>query len=528
MRVRASTSRWLPKGHRLDASVWESRHRLVVRVVLLNIPVLWVVGVMNGAGAAHSLMEVAMIALLIAGSTLMEERWLKALLVSLALVSGSAILVHLTGGLIESHFHFFVALPLVALYADWRPFGASVLYVLVHHGVVGALEPGSVYNHPAAMARPVLWSAVHAGFVALLVLVLLVHWRINENEHERTVSARERLSLVIDTSHDAIIQINEDGHIASVNAAGASLLGLPDPSGAIGLLATSVLDPLPIGRPDRIRAVVTAVDGSPTPVEVTSTTTEVEGVVTHALFVRDMSDIDRAMRQLEEAVRAKDELIASVSHEIRTPLTGILGISAEVARDPGSFEPAELAVLLATLTEEAQEMADLVEDLLTSARARIGTLSVQPTDVDMASLVETVARSASMASIGVELQLESDLWGHADPLRVRQIVPNLLSNAQRYGDGAVAVATRTEGAWAVVEVSDGGQALRPYVVEQMFQPYFTGVSAATQPRAIGLGLAVSADLARAMGGSLEFERRDDRNCFVLRLPIVRDLAATPA
>jgi two-component system, OmpR family, phosphate regulon sensor histidine kinase PhoR len=388
-----------------------------------------------------------------------------------------------------------------------------------------------VYNHPAAMARPMLWGAIHAGFVSLLVVVLLVHWRISEDEQQATSRIRDRLSLVIGTSHDAILQVDDDGIVTSANESAAQMMGLAAAADAVGIPAASVIDPLPIhdAATSRVRAVVTSAGGTSTPVDLTVTTTEVAGVVTHAVFARDMSDIDRAMRRMEDAVRAKDELIASVSHEIRTPLTGILGLSAEVARDPAAFSPQELTLLLTTVTEEAQEMADLIEDLLTSARARIGTLSVMPSDVDLGDVIGAVLRSASLATVAAHVSLEANASAHVDPLRIRQIVRNLLTNAQRYGGGRIGIATRTEGRWAYVEVSDEGDALAPVVVENMFRPYFTGATGATQPRAIGLGLAVSADLARAMGGELGFVRRDERNCFVLRVPVaVERVRAVPA
>jgi hypothetical protein len=68
----------------------------------------------------------------------------------LGLIISSAILVHLSGGVIEMHFHFFVMLGVITLYQDWLPFGLALGYVVVHHGLLGTLRPIEVYNHPAA------------------------------------------------------------------------------------------------------------------------------------------------------------------------------------------------------------------------------------------------------------------------------------------------------------------------------------------------------------------------------------------
>ena len=70
----------------------------------------------------------------------------------------SGVIVHLSGGMIEAHFHFFVMIPVIALYEAWAPFTLAVAYVLVHHGVMGTLNPRAVYNNPAAWQRPWLFA----------------------------------------------------------------------------------------------------------------------------------------------------------------------------------------------------------------------------------------------------------------------------------------------------------------------------------------------------------------------------------
>jgi diguanylate cyclase len=99
---------------------------------------------------------------------------------STGLVTCSALLVHIWGGTIEAHFHFFVVVSLLMLYQDWVPFLIAIDYVVVHHGLVGALAPESVYSHAGAQARPWLWALVHGGFVLASATANLVSWRANE------------------------------------------------------------------------------------------------------------------------------------------------------------------------------------------------------------------------------------------------------------------------------------------------------------------------------------------------------------
>src|SRR5437870_11153169 len=99
------------------------------------------------------------------GSLRRVGRTLQATAIAMGLMSSSAILVHLSGGYIELHFHFFVMLTFLALYQDWTPYLLAILYVAVHHGVIGVLWPQEVYNHPAAIGAPWTWAGIHAFFV---------------------------------------------------------------------------------------------------------------------------------------------------------------------------------------------------------------------------------------------------------------------------------------------------------------------------------------------------------------------------
>jgi mannitol-specific phosphotransferase system IIBC component len=138
----------LPIGSQLPDGVWGRRHAGILAVLWLHAIGIACFSVYSGNGWAHSVFE--------------------------------AILVHLSGGYIEFHFHFFVMVGLMALYQEWTPFLLAITFVLVHHGVVGVLDPSAVYNHPAAVAHPWRWAAIHATFIAAMSIVSLITWRVNE------------------------------------------------------------------------------------------------------------------------------------------------------------------------------------------------------------------------------------------------------------------------------------------------------------------------------------------------------------
>ena len=113
----------------------------------------------------------------------------------------STTLVHLSDGYIEAHFHFFVMIPIVALYESWVPFMVAVWVVLVHHGVMGSLDPASVYNHPAGEAHPWTWAGIHALAILAACLGAVVNWRAQEQLREAQADLAEQ--LVHQASHDA-------------------------------------------------------------------------------------------------------------------------------------------------------------------------------------------------------------------------------------------------------------------------------------------------------------------------------------
>ena len=138
----------------------------------------------------HSIQEGGvLIAFAVAAWAVRDHQRLAGVVCSVGLITTSAVLVHVSGGLIEAHFHFFVMIILLTLYEDWIPFLIAAAYVLIHHGLMGAVDPGSVYNHPDAVAHPFKWAAIHAFFVTGAGAAAVVAWRLNETYRAETESA---------------------------------------------------------------------------------------------------------------------------------------------------------------------------------------------------------------------------------------------------------------------------------------------------------------------------------------------------
>jgi diguanylate cyclase len=171
----------LPRGRLLPEEAWRRRHRGIVVVLWLHAAVLLFLGPLWGFSIAHVALDVCpIVAAAVVASTSAGGRRARSLAAAIGLVTSSAVLVHLWGGAIEAHFHFFVVIPILALYQDWAPFLFALVYVVVHHGVLGALDPSSVYNHPEAVAHPWRWALIHAAFVLAASAASIVSWRGNE------------------------------------------------------------------------------------------------------------------------------------------------------------------------------------------------------------------------------------------------------------------------------------------------------------------------------------------------------------
>jgi len=193
----------LPQGSPLPEPSWRMRHRVILWVLILHAAGVFCFGLVRGFGSAHSLTEAAPLAVCawLAGQERLGRR-LRAGLATFGLLTASAVLVHLSGGLIEFHFHFFVVLFVITFYQDWFTFLLAIAYVGVDHAVVGVLAPQAVYNHAAAWRSPLKWAGVHALFVAGAAVAAVAKWRLTENAQAAERAMADQLAY--HASHDPL------------------------------------------------------------------------------------------------------------------------------------------------------------------------------------------------------------------------------------------------------------------------------------------------------------------------------------
>jgi signal transduction histidine kinase len=237
-------------------------------------------------------------------------------------------------------------------------------------------------------------------------------------------------------------------------------------------------------------------------------------LTTAAAMIGSFWERARATQRLEELIRSKDRFLASISHEIRTPLTAVLGFS-QVLRDEVRGLPPGGSEMIGIVAQQAQEISDIVEDLLAAARADIDALAVTHEAVVLRREAESVASARAALNIVIE---ESDVVALADPARVRQVIRCLVSNAARYGGDRIEIRFGRDGDRATVVVADSGSGVASGHERHIFEAFHRVADADGTTRAVGLGLFVSHHLASLMGGRLTYRREAGWTLFELDLP----------
>lgn len=227
-----------------------------------------------------------------------------------------------------------------------------------------------------------------------------------------------------------------------------------------------------------------------------------------------------SVEELREVVRSKDRFLASVSHEVRTPLTAVVGLSEILRSGFDEYSRAQQMELIELISEQGFEMTNIIEDLLVAGRMEIDAVSVLPERIVLSQQVAMAMRGVNGAEkVVVE---HSDVEAMADPVRFRQILRNLVTNALRYGGETVVITISAgDNGFCKVSVGDNGVGVRSADTERIFNPYERAGDAPSSAGSVGIGLTVSRHLARKLGGDLVYARRPGWTWFHLTLPGAR-------
>jgi len=371
--------------------------------------------------------------------------------------------------------------------------------------------------------------------------------RAREAEHESEV----RKASILDTALDSIITSDETGRITEFNAAAEVAFGYKKQD-VIGRQMADLIIPhryrerhregmkryLATGEAHvlgrRIEIEALRADGSELPVELAIVRVPLPGPAFFTAYIRDLTerkrleaDQARLLKESEEANRAKSEFLATMSHELRTPLNAISGYTELLKMGLRGPVTEEQVADLERINRSQSHLLGIINDILQFAKLESGPLEMTVDEFLVETALDTAeelvrpqleARKISYA----RLRGDKSARVRADSDRFQQIVLNLLSNALKFTPegGRITVAWRIEQQRLLIDVADTGIGIAVDQFERIFDPFVQVQSGTTRTsEGVGLGLAISRDMARQMGGDVYVTSElGNGSTFTLALP----------
>ena len=259
------------------------------------------------------------------------------------------------------------------------------------------------------------------------------------------------------------------------------------------------------------------------------------GTIGVVLVFRDASRERAAEHALLEADRRKDEFLATLAHELRNPLAPIRQ-AARVARAPAATE-SQVRWAHEVIERQVHNMARLLDDLLDVSRITRGTMEIRKELIELQAVMDAaieIARPAIEArnhALSVECQLRTKVY--ADPLRLAQVIANLLTNAAKYTEphGQIRLTAQCDGGELILRVSDTGIGIAAEMLPRIFEMFVQVKSVLDKSEGgLGIGLALARGLTELHGGSLEAQSAGlgSGSTFTLKLPLPQTATALPS
>ncbi|MDM7915182.1 MAG: ATP-binding protein, partial [Candidatus Eisenbacteria bacterium] len=240
-------------------------------------------------------------------------------------------------------------------------------------------------------------------------------------------------------------------------------------------------------------------------------------------------EASRLVEELSRANRLKDEFLATLSHELRNPLNVIVGYADLLARTPEAQSSPAILEPAQSIFRNAMAQARLVSDLLDLSRLQTGKLVLQKHPIRIYSIVRDAIETVRAEAEEKRVRLATDLQNsgesvQADPIRIQQIVWNLLTNAIEFTPpgGKVSIALRSADGWLELIVEDTGEGIEPSFLPEVFRMFRQADSSSVRRHGgLGIGLALVRQLVDLHGGTIwaESDGMNKGSRFTVRLPI---------
>lgn len=460
-----------------------------------------------------------------------------------------ALLIHLMGGRIETHFHIFGSLAFLAFYRDWKVLITGTLVVAADHFLRGIFWPRSVFG--ITWEEPFRWLE-HVAWVLFEDLFLLVSihqgvrqsWtlaqRQNDLEVAKSVVESER-DLFFDLSVDMLCVANVEGHFVNVNPMFSVKLGYETKE----LLQQPAIDFVHLddqaAAEDAFRelqrghdlidfeARCRCRDGQFLWLSWSARTPSEDGLI--YAVARDVTNRKREALALEdakksaeqsratavEANRAKSEFLANISHEIRTPMNAVLGLTELVLETDLTTSQRDY---LSTVLESGEALMTIINEILDFSKIEAGKIELEFAPFELREVVGDMMRSLAVRAHRKNLELawhaetEVPQYIIGDAVRLRQILVNLAGNAIKFttqGEVILEIqCTSNDGKHVELgfRIRDTGIGIPENKLKAIFEKFEQADQSTTRRfGGTGLGLAIASRLGKLMGGQIEVESK---------------------
>jgi PAS domain S-box-containing protein len=358
-------------------------------------------------------------------------------------------------------------------------------------------------------------------------------------------ASEERYREVVEGTDDLITQVDSNGCFSFVNHSAAKYFGV-SPADCVGLSAFSFVHPEDSERTnawfsrclekhtlsDSIENRQVSRNGESTPMLWTvNFSYQADGRIEAIRSIaRDISERKAVEQALHKHLRMKSEFISTAAHELRTPLAAIMGYT-ELLLDQVAmkgFDPQQKREFLVTIEERAEDLTRIVDELLDLSRIESGqkiSLDIRPCNLSavIGGVVDDFRTRFPARTFLLCLSPQCQLECRADPVRMRQVIANLLDNAVKYSPltGEIVAGCAGQGDACRIYVRDQGIGMSPEQKGQIFEQFYRADTSDTAVGGLGLGLSLARQIIEGHGGRIEVESEVGKgSTLTIVLPVI--------